>query len=223
MSFTRIAGLGGLLFAVTVFVGNLYLAGAAKPIGNPPLTEIVAYYAAHGPAASLMAYVAPIAWFSVALFAAGVLVDTRGSDGRSNGWALMGASGIAMMVPTFCGVVTADLVLASRADTLAATPQYTQMLWDFHMVLEILNLTFVAIAMAGLGMAAVSSGRAPRLGKSAVAGAVLLLAAATQSVSTFLGSTSVLVALPGFLIWLVFVASYSAMMVRSTERVTVAP
>ena len=213
MDFRRIAGIGGIAFAGTVLIGNAFLVLPAKPLGGAQFSEIVSYYSEHGNSVRLFAFVAPVAWAAIALFAAGVVVSTR-SDGRLNGWAVVGVVGIATMIATFCGVVTADLVLATRASTLAANPQYTQLLWDYHMVLQILNLTFVAIALGAFGMAAVTSATAPRLGKLALLGCGLLLAGATQSTAGMTGSGPTLIVLPGFVIWLIFVVGFSLTMIR---------
>lgn len=212
--FTRIAGVGGLAFGTAVFIGNAFLVLPAKPLGGARLSAIVRYYSEHGSTVGMFSYVAPIAWAAISLFAAGVVISTE-SEGRPNGWALMGLAGIATMIATFCGVVTADLVLAARASTLESTPLYTQLLWDYHMVLQILNLTFVAIALGGFGMAAVTAGTAPWLGRLALVGAVLLLAGATQTSPGLVGRGPTLIALPGFLIWLIFVIGYSVKMIRS--------
>lgn len=214
MSITRAAGLGGLCFGVAVAGVNTFLVGPSKPMGSPELSRIVAYYVDHGETVAWLAFIAPIAWVAITLFAAGVVVSTRNRDRGVNGWALFGFAGVVTMIPTFCGVVTADAVLAAGAAKLAANPEYTRTLWDFHMILQILNWTFVAIALAGFGMAAVTAGTAPRLGKVGVAGAFLLLAGATQSVPGLTGERSVLVGLPGFLAWLIFVIGYSWIMVR---------
>lgn len=218
MDFRRIAGVGGLAFGATVLTVNASLVLPAKPLGGASLSAIVAYYGEHGGSVRLFAIVAPVAWAAIALFTSGVVVSTRSAD-RLNGWALAGVVGIAAMIATFCGVVTADLVLATRAETLATNPQYTQLLWDYQMVLQILNLTFVAIALCGFGMAAVTSGTAPRLGKVAVLGSGLLLAGATQSIPGMTGGGSALIALPGFIIWLIFVLGYSVIMIRMPASV----
>lgn len=217
MDFRRVAGLGGLSFGAAVLVGNAFLVLPAKPIGNATLSQIASYYVEHGSAVSFFAYVAPVAWLSISLFAAGVVVSTR-HEGRPNGWSLVGAMGVATMIATFCGVVTADLALAARAATLLANPQYTQVLWDYHMVLQILNLTFIAVALGGFGMAAVTSGVAPRLGKMGLLGSAFLLAAGTQALPGVTGAGPTLVALPGFAIWLIFVIGYSVTMIRSPAR-----
>lgn len=220
MNFRRFAGIGGIVFAGTVFTVNAFLVGPAKPMGDTELLEIVSYYTEHGDVVRLFAFVAPFAWVAITLFAAGVVVSTQ-SKGRQNGWAIAGMVGIATTIATFCGVVTADLVLASRASTLAANPQFTQMLWDYHMVLQILNLTFVAIALGGFGMATVTSAMAPRLGKAALLGAGLLLAGATQSLAGLTGTGPAMIALPGFLIWLIFVVAYSIVMIRVADPTTI--
>lgn len=214
MRFRRAAGLGGLAFGVSVLVVNAFLVVPAKPLGGAGIPAIVAYYANHGGAVRAFGYVGPFAWVAIALFAAGVVDSTRVA-GRVNGWALFGMAGVVTMIATFCGVVTADLTLAIRASTLEASPVYAQLLWDFHMVLQILNLTFVAIALGGFGMATVTSRTAPRLGKLALVGGLLLLAAATQSEAGMTERGPTLVALPGFAIWLIFVIGYSVTMIRS--------
>ena len=217
MHFRRIAGLGGLVFAIPVAIVNAVLVAPEKPIGDASLDAIVSYYVEHSGGVGLLTIIAPIAWAALSLFCAGVLVNTRGTDGRTSGWAVVGVTGIALMVPSFCAVVTADAALAARASTLAERPEYTQMLWDFHMILQILNWTFVAIALGGFGMAALVSKTAPWLGKLAVPGAALLLAGATQSLPGLAGSSSVFIGLPGFVIWLVFVVGYSLTMIRSAD------
>ncbi len=217
MDFRKVGGIGGLLFGIGVLIGNAFLVLPAKPLGGAELSQIVSYYNEHGSSVRLFAYLGPIAWTSISLFAAGVVVATR-HEGRQNGWALAGAIGIATMIATFCGVVTADLVLAIRAPRLLDNPEYTQLLWDYHMVLQILNLTFIAVALGGFGMAAVTSGSAPRLGKLGVLGAGFLLVAATQAAPGVTGSGPTLVALPGFAIWLIFVIGYSVTMLRSQAQ-----
>jgi hypothetical protein len=213
MDFRRVAGVGGLLFGSLVLVGNTFLVVPAKPLGGARMDAIVSYYVEHGSSVQLFSYVAPFAWTAIVMFAAGVVISTR-LEGRVNGWAVAGLGAIATMIATFCGVVTADLVLATRADALADNPQYAQLLWDYHMVLQILNLTFVAIALGSFGIAAVTSGTASRLGKLALLGSALLLPAATQTGPGMTGSGPTLIALPGFAIWLIFVLGYSVIMIR---------
>ncbi|MEJ2086117.1 MAG: hypothetical protein P8Y44_10635 [Acidobacteriota bacterium] len=219
MDFKRIAGICGIIFAGTVFTVNAFFVGPVKPMGDTELSEIVSYYTEHGDVVRLFAYVAPFAWVAISLFAAGVVVSTQ-SEGRQNGWAIMGAVGIATMIATFCGVVTADLALAGRASTLAANPQFTRVLWDYHMVLQILNFTFVAMALGGFAMAAVTSKTAPRLGKFSLLGAGLLLAASTQSLAGLNGTGPVSIVLPGFLVWLIFIITYSIIMIRMAGSAT---
>ena len=216
MGLSRWSGVAGFMFLGSVLLLNGMRAATGRPLGDAAMTDIVAYFVEHGSIPRLASYMAPIPMLSFPVFAAGVLALTRDGQGRLNTWGVVELAGAVMNVSVFAGVLATDAILGSRASTLAENPQYAQMLWDLNVVLFPLAVGCAALALGGLGLAVLTSGVGPRLGKVALAGAAFLLAGAIQSQPALAGSSTPAVAVPGVLIWLSFVVVVSVKMIRQT-------
>ncbi len=88
------------------------------------------------------------------------------------------------------------------------------MLWTFHQAAFSLNLAAIGVALAGLGLAAVSSAVAPRwVGWTSCVGAFLLVATSVFAVAVVDGGP-LAAALVGFLLWAMFVVVASVGLLR---------
>jgi hypothetical protein len=181
------------------------------------MADIVAYFAAHGGIPRLASFIAPLPMVSLPVFAAGVLVLTRDGQGRLNPWGLAGFAGAVMNVTVFAGVLATDAILGARAATLSAHPQYTQMLWDLNVAFFSFPLACASLTLGGLGMAMLTSGIGPRMGRLAAVGAPFLLLGATQSQAALAGSSIPGIAVPGMLIWLCFLMVVSWAMIQTAS------
>ena len=215
MDFKRLSGLAGVAFVALVVVFNIAIGSTAKPGGAAAIADIAGYYTDHGGITLLVSVVAPFIWLALPLFAVGVLITTSRTSGTLNPWGVVGVVGAIMQNAVFTGVVATDTILAARVDTLAAGPQFTQALWDVHNALFTLNGASLTLALGGFSLAVLTSGAAGRwIGGFGLVGAGLLFAGSLLSSLALAGSNLPMIGLPGFIIWLLWIASYGVRMVR---------
>lgn len=210
----RLAGAGGLVFAVTLAVQNI-LRAAAPGFGAAP-AQVTAYFTHHRAAVLVPLGLFPAEMLALFLFAAAM----RGRPGREpdRWWAGVGTLGVAAIAALFAVVNMTEIVLAAKAERLASSPAVIQALWTLHAAAFGLDLAAIAVALTGLSRAAVSARLIPAwLAAAAWPGAGCLLIAAVFTVALANGGAWIALALPGFLIWLVFVVTASVALLRRQQ------
>jgi hypothetical protein len=153
----RIAGAAGLAYAVGVSIENQDVLEA--PALGDSAAEIRANYAdqAFGVVTTFAGVLALVAYvvFAVTLFAV-----VRGADRRAEGWALAGlAGGLAGPVLAATGAA-ASTILVARAGT-GPSDELTRILFDYHLVAQMTAGVFVALFLAGIGVAALRTATLP--------------------------------------------------------------
>ncbi|HEX6521422.1 MAG TPA: hypothetical protein VF070_15695 [Streptosporangiaceae bacterium] len=210
----RLAGAGGLVFAATLAVQNL-LRAAAPGFGAAP-AQVTAYFLHHRAAALVPLGLFPVGMLALFGFAAAI----RGRPGREEDrwWAGVGSLGVAAIAALFAAVNMTEIVLAAKAGQLASSPAVIQALWTLHAAAFGLDLGAIAVALIGLSRAAVPARLIPAwLAAAAWPGAGCLLTAAVFTVALADGGAWVALALPGFVIWLVFVVTASVSLLRRPQ------
>ncbi|GIG91130.1 hypothetical protein [Plantactinospora endophytica] len=215
-TFSRIAGLAGLGFAILIATTNAVLVPAGLPHAGAEGADVVQFFTTHRTTVGLASALAPIAWVLATLFGAGaVAVLWRSDREQGTAWSLVGFAGVIMQNVTFTGVMATRLALASTtvqdSGTIAG-------LWALHNALFVFNGTFLALAMTGLSISGRRAGLIRRWH-----GVIGLLAAALQFGSAVLSPLVVddpgpvgLLGLVGWLIWIVWIVAYGGTLVRRT-------
>ncbi|MBE1492751.1 hypothetical protein [Plantactinospora soyae] len=218
-TFSRIAGLAGLGFAILIVSVNALLVPAGLPHLGAETSDVVQFFSTRKDTVGLASALAPIAWVLATIFGAGaVSVLWRSDREQGTAWSLVGFAGVILQNITFTGVLATRLALAS---TTAPDSSAIAGLWALHNALFVFNGTFLALAMTGLSV----SGRRAGLIRPWLSG-IGLLAAVLQLGSAVLSPLVIgdpgpvgLLGLVGWLIWVGWIVAYGVALTRLTPGV----
>lgn len=212
MPFTRIAGFAGFAFVGLLIGVNVLFGATGRPMeAGAPVEDVMSWFADSRVVVDLVTATAPLIWIGMTVFAVGVLMATRTPNESFDPWAIVGIVGVAMQHAIFSGVIGSDAVLAARDGDGAALQQ---LLHQLHHAPFSLNNASIAIALGGLGAAALRSALAPRWLQWVVpVGVVGLLANAMQTSLLLRGEGFFLLGLVGFIGWAVFVLAVSTRLI----------
>lgn len=157
MSFTSLAGLGGIGFVLLAIAVNLIYVRARLPMPGAAtsLDAATDEFAAVGEALKRPSVPVPLTWLGLTVFAAGLL-SVLWQDGPDVGaWALVGFAGVLMQNVTF------TVVEALRFGMAAAAARHRGSLaglWALSNVLFGFNQLFLAVALLGFTAAGAGAG-----------------------------------------------------------------
>ena len=219
MSYSKMAGLAGVVFVALVAGFNVVIGSSSPPANDASAAEIASYYTANGHVPVVLSIVAPFVWVSLLVFGSGVFARVRVHDNSKDAaWSYVGLLGILMQNGFFAIVVATEVALGVGAATLSSDAGLTETIWRFQRAMFTLNGTSLAIALTGLSVASLRAGFIPRwhayvgfLG----AGLFLISAAATMPIVE--GEPIVFAGLAGFLLWLVWVLAMSVRLIREPD------
>lgn len=212
----RLAGAGGLVFLVLVAFQNV-LRAAEGPATNATPEQVLAFFATHAWTVHVLTVTYVLGFVPLFAFASGISEKSH-DDPRARLWARVGTSSVGVVAVLFGLINVLQVVLVAANSPLRAEPALVQALWSTHNAVFTFNLVAVAGALAGLGLAAATTGLVPAwMRPAAVAGAVLLAVAALPAVAEVHGSPVLGVGLVGFLIWLAFLALAGTRMLSGTR------
>ena len=219
MSFTsqRAGGLAGIGFGLVVLTVNIILGSAGQPFAGAPKQEVLDFFATSESVVRLGSAFAPLAWICLGVFAAGVAAATRrASVARADGWALVGLVGAAMQNSLFAVVVACQLVLVNGD----LSTDVAWGVWELHNAVFLLNALSLAVIMFSLSIAGLRSGliRAWHGRLGLVAAGVMAIAAVTSPWAAD-GGALAMPGFAGFLMWLVWMITYSLVLVREPRSV----
>ena len=168
----KVAGAAGLAYVIGVSIENMEVLEA--PTIGDPVAEIRANYAdqAFGVVTSFAGVLALVAYV---VFAIGLFQIVRGADRRGEGWALAGlAGGIAGPTVAATGAAATAILVAHSGTGLS--DDVTRVLFDYHLVIQMVAGVFVALFLAGFGVAALRTATLPEpLAWSAIAIAAVIV------------------------------------------------
>jgi hypothetical protein len=206
----RLAGIGGLVFAMTLVIQNV-LRASSPALGAEP-SQVIEYFEHHRVAVLIPLGLFPLGMVAIFFFVSGILIRAHKS-GRL-WWASVGAFAVALIAALFAIVNITEIVLAAKARELASSPDVVRVLWAVHAAAFGLDLAAIALALVGLSQAARASGLVRRwISVAAVPGAACLFTAAIFSVSIVNGGPWQF-ALVGFVMWGIFVVLCSITLLR---------
>jgi hypothetical protein len=210
----RVGGLAGLSFIAIVVSVNIILGATGMPRPGASASEVQTYFADHGDVVAFVCALATFVWLCLGVFGAGLVARLRQEDAaRVESWPLLGLGGVIMQNCLFAGVVATQGILATA--TLSDDSRW--LVWQLHNALFALNGTSLAIILLSFSVAGVRSGLIRRwhAGVGLTAAVVLQASSLTmpwheenEAVASF--------GLLGFVLWLVWVATYSLVLLRGT-------
>jgi hypothetical protein len=117
MSFTGLAGLGGIGFVLVGIAINIVYVRARLPlpVSGRSLDEVTDDFATVGDALKRPSVLAPATWLFLTLFAAGLLAVLWRDGPGTGAWALVGFAGVLMQNVTFTCVEALRFGMASAA------------------------------------------------------------------------------------------------------------
>ncbi len=206
----RWAGIGGLVFVMTLVIQN-FLRASSPELGADP-SQVINYFEHHRAAVLIPLGLFPLGMVAIFFFASGIWIRARGS-GRL-WWASVGGLAVALIAALFAIVNITEIVLAAKAHEFASSPEVVRALWALHAAAFGLDLGAIALALLGLSQAALASGLIKNwIAVVALPGAACLFTAAILSVAIANGGMWKF-ALLGFIIWGVFVVFCSISLLR---------
>lgn len=214
----RLGGLAGLSFVSIVGLVNIILGASGMPRSGASRAEVQTYFADHGDTVALACSLATLVWLCLAVFGAGLVARMRQqAPERVESWPLLGLGGVILQNALFAGVVGTQVVLG----TADLSDDSRWLVWQLHNALFTLNGTSLAIILLAFSVAGLRAGMIRRWH-----GAVGLTAATILQISSlttpFHEDSEALasVGLLGFVLWLVWVTTYSLVLLRPTTTAT---
>ena len=217
----RLGGFAGLGFVALVGSVNIILGSAGMPQSGASPAEVQEFFATSGDAVAVASAIATLVWVCLALFAAGVVARLRReSPERVESWPLLGLAGVFMQNTIFAGVVGTQVVLASGSlsdDSFWA-------IWQLHNALFTLNGSSLALILLSFSVAGLRAGFIRRwhavLGFAAAG--VLAASSFTTPWHTDVEPLAMF-GLVGFLMWLVWIATYALALLRGERAPAAQP
>jgi hypothetical protein len=215
MSFTVLAGLGGIGFVLVGIAINVVYVRSRLPLptSGKSLDEITDAFASVGDALKRPSVLAPATWLFLTVFAAGLLAVLWQGGPEARAWALVGFAGVLMQNVTFTVVEALRFGMASAAvhDRLPAAG-----LWGLSNVLFGFNQLFLAMALLGFTIAGADVGLVPAwqtwLGH--ISAALLFLSASASPYNVDGTNRIAVVGLIGWLGWVTWIIAYGIALLR---------
>jgi hypothetical protein len=215
-----IAGIGGLVFLVTVIIQNI-ISMATLPANDASAATILQFANDRAWVVDLFVVTFVCGYTGLFLFAAGLVGRVEHQSDHARLWGRLGRSSVGV-IATFFGLVTMiEVVLVAARATLANDASMTVLIWSLHNAIFTINLLAIGGALLGLSRAATLGGLLPRwLSIATIIGAVALALATAPAVAQVHGSPLLGLGLLGFLSWALFIAVVSVRLLRtgSMER-----
>lgn len=222
MTFSTIAGVGGLGFVlVAVVVNAMYIRGRMPIVGAPSgagLDETVADFAVARLALRRPTVLAPASWLLLTMFGAGLVVNTWTSDSGPSAWALVGMGGVLMQNVTFACVEALRFAIAEAA---ARAPSTVVGLWAMNNVLFGFNQVFLAAALLGFTTAGTDLFPAWHMALGYGSAALLFVSSSASPYNTEEHSRMGLIGLIGWLGWIIWIVTCSITLILPQSPWTV--
>jgi hypothetical protein len=209
-----IAGIGGLIFLVTIIIQNV-LSMALLPANDATASQLLHFANDRAWLIDLFAVTYVCGFAALLLFAAGLVGYAEQASPSARVWGRLGRSAVGVIATLFALVTATEVVLVAARGTLAHDANLTVLIWTLHNAIFTINLLAIGAALLGLSRAAALGGLIPpRLGIVTIVGAALLAIAAAPAVAEVHGSPLLGIGLLGFLSWALFIVVASLRLLK---------
>ncbi len=213
---TAVLGATALALAASVVVQNVVVVVAGAPSYASPMTEVLAFHVEHRGTVALAVGLEALNLPLLLGLLAGLhgLVLRRGGAGSDWSRLALAAGAALSAVLALYAVLWIGVVLA--AADLAAPSPLLELVWQLHAAAFALALPALGATFVGAALATHASGLTPSwLRVLALAGGALLVTGGAASLAIADGSSLLLVAMPGYAAWLVWLLVSGTRLVRA--------
>jgi hypothetical protein len=187
----------------------------SMPANDATAGRIIELYGSHRTETVALAILFPFGAAGIAAFAGALGSRLPAPPARATA-ALAGILGTAGLLAVFAMTVALDLALAGYVHRGNADPDVVTALWITHNATFGVLMIALAVALAGLSLAAVDDGLIGPIWKPiGLAGALALGATGAATPALIDGSPFIAVGLLGFVAWLAFVTATSIALLRT--------
>jgi hypothetical protein len=212
----RLAGFGGLAFAVIVAAENLILGSMSPPRGDASGGEIAAFIAENDSQLAGVFGMVPFALVALALFAGGIVPRLSRTSSEAAMWTRVGVFGLGLVAALFIGGMIPKIVLIANASDLAGQEGMVKMMWQLNEASLVATGLLLGITLVGLSRAARLGGLIPRwqevFGFCAAGGFFVASVAIVPAVE---GAAIGLLGFAAFAAWLIWLGLTGVRLLRS--------
>jgi len=214
----RLVGAAAIVFALLVLTENVLFTVVGAPGYDSPIEDVLAYYAANGPAVGIVAALVALYLPLLLVFVTGLhgLVERRGGAGAD--WSRLAIAAGAAVSAIFVLVNVLQIGLALSARGLAESTFAFELIWQIHAAAFAMVLPMLGATGIGTALAAHANGLTPAWQRvlGLMAGC-LLLTAGLGAFAIADGSPLIFVGLLGLAAWLVWLLVTGARLIRGNR------
>lgn len=202
LNFQQVCGLAGVGFPATIVLVGLIVLPAGPPVPGADIGEVREFFGDGGTLLAVASTLTPLAWVFSTVFGAGVVAALWPKEP----WSLVGFGGLIAQNVTFGGVVAIRFAFATTPGDAT--------LWAVHDALFTMNGAFLTLVLVGFSVGGRRAGLIrPWHANLGLLSAALLFASAllTPVIIDHTGPFG-LVALVGWLMWVVWFATYGVVL-----------
>ncbi len=212
----RVVGALAIALAASVAIQNAVVVSAGAPSYGDPIKKVLAFHTEHRVAVAIAVGLEALNLPLLLGFLTGLhgLVERRGRAGAD--WSRLAvAAGATLSAVLALYAVLWNGVVLSAGELAEPSPEF-QLVWQLHAAAFALTLPALGVTFIGAALAAHASLLTPPWQRLlAVAGGGLLLATGAANRAIADGSGLILVGLPGYAAWLVWLLATGVRLVRA--------
>ncbi len=212
----RLAGFGGLAFAVIVAAENLFIGSMSPPRGDASASEITTFIADNDARLAGAIGMVPFAVVALALFAGGIVPRLSRASSEAALWTRVGIFGLGIVAALFVSGLLPEIVLIANASNLAGQEGTVKLLWQLSEASLIATGLALGITLVGLSRAARLGGLIPRWHEALGFGAAAAFFVASVAIVPAVEGAGIgVLGFAAFAAWLIWVGLTGIRLIRT--------
>ena len=212
----RIAGFGGLAFAVIVAAQNVIVGSMSPPRGDASASDITAFIADNDARLAGVFGMVPFAVVALALFVGGVVPRLSRTSGEAALWTRVGVFGLGLVAALFVSGLLPEIALVANASDLTGQEGTVKLLWQLREASLMAAGLALGVTLVGLSRAARLGGLIPRWQEAMGFGAAAaFFIASVAIVPAVEGAAIGILGFAGFATWLIWIGLTGIRLIRA--------
>lgn len=204
----EVVGATAIALAVSWTIQNAVVIAAGTPSYSDPVQQVFAFHAANRTAVAIAVGLEALNLPLLLGFLTGLHGLVERHRGAGTTWSRLAVAAGATLSAVFALYAVLWIGVVLSADRLTAPSPAFLLVWQLHAAAFALALPALGVTLIGAAVAAYTSGLTPSWQRLlGIAGGGLLLAGGAASLAIADGSSLVLVGMPGYAAWLVWLAT----------------